>query len=53
VVAFDSDADDQDISSDSSYQSADADQPLENIYALKKRGFTISIVVPSSIIDNA
>ena len=28
-------------------------QPLKDIYKEKRRGFTISIVVPSSIIDNA
>ena len=53
VVRFDSDASDKDISSDSSSEGSEDGGPLGNIYAARKRGFTISSVVPSSIIDNA
>jgi hypothetical protein len=52
-VRFDSEASDKDISSESSSEKSDDEGPLGNIYAARKRGFTISIVVPSSIIDNA
>jgi hypothetical protein len=46
------------VSFDDSEDSEEAEErkhrePLKNIYKEKRRGFTISIVVPSSIIDNA
>jgi predicted SPOUT superfamily RNA methylase MTH1 len=46
VVSFDD-------SDDSEAEIRKHKKPLPNIYKEKKRGFTISIVVPSSIIDNA
>ena len=65
VVTFDSSSDeeeaavddDDDVSDTSSDHSSDEEEkggpPLVNFYKDKKRAFTISIVVPSSIIDNA
>ena len=49
VVNFD----DSDEDDDSEAEIKKHRKPLTNIYKEKRRGFTISIVVPSSIIDNA
>lgn len=42
-----------DFGSDSEAEVKKHRKPLKNIYKEKKRAFTVSIVVPSSIIDNA
>ena len=47
-------SDDEDVSSESSDDDDHGPRgPLPDPYAARKRGFTVSIVVPSSIIDNA
>ena len=47
-------SDDEDVSSESSDEDGHgARGPLPNLYTQRKRGFTVSIVGPSSIIDNA
>jgi hypothetical protein len=47
-------SDDEDVSSESSDDDGHGPRgPLPDLYTQRKRGFTVSIVVPSSIIDNA